>query len=513
MTAKGAVACGHPVTRDAAAAMLAADGNAFDAAAAGLWAACVAEPVLASPGGGGFLLAQPRDGAARVYDFFAHTPRHRLPFGDSDFYPIVADFGAAQQEFHIGLGAAATPGTVAGVFAFQQALGRMPMADVVAPAVRAAREGVTVNRLQAYIADVVAPILESTPEARALFAPEGRPMAVDDVHRVPALADFLETLAIEGPDLFYRGEVAAAIDAACRAGGGHLRREDLSHYRVEQREPLAVDYGGRRVLTNAAPASGGVLVAFALEVLSGLARGDEPTGPQEAVRTADALAAAGAARAEAGLDLGVDTDRARELLDPATVARYRAQVAGHPPANRGTTHISVTDSAGRTAALSTSNGEGCGWIAPEAGFMLNNILGEADLQPRGFSQWPEDVRPTSMMAPTIVTGDDGTTLALGSGGSNRIRSAIMQVLAGALEHGLALPDALDRPRLHVEGRRLEIEGGFPEASIAALAERWPDHCAWPERNLFFGGAHAVAAGPHGFDGAGDPRRGGAASVV
>ncbi len=513
MTAKGAVACGHPVTRDAAAAMLEADGNAFDAAAAGLWAACVAEPVLASPGGGGFLLAQPRDGAARVYDFFAHTPRRRLPLDASDFYPIVADFGTAQQEFHIGLGSAATPGTVAGVFAFQQALGRMPMSEVVAPAVRAAREGVTVNRLQAYIAEVVAPILESTPEARALFAPAGRTMAVDDVHRVPALADLLETLAIEGPDLFYRGEIAAAVDAACRAGGGHLRRDDLGEYQVEQREPLAIDYGGQRVLTNAPPASGGVLVAFALNVLSGLPRGDDPTGPQEAVRTADALAAAGAARAEAGLDQGVDASGARALLDPETVARYRAQVAAHPPANRGTTHISVTDRDGRTAALSTSNGEGCGWIVPEAGFMLNNILGEADLQPHGFGQWPEDTRPTSMMAPTIVSGADGATLAVGSGGSNRIRSAIMQVLAGSLEHGLALADALDRPRLHVEGSRLEIEGGFPGDAIAALAARWPDHCAWPERNLFFGGAHAVAAGPRGFDGAGDPRRGGAASII
>jgi gamma-glutamyltranspeptidase/glutathione hydrolase len=142
------------------------------------------------------------------------------------------------------------------------------------------------------------------------------------------------------------------------------------------------------------------------------------------------------------------------------------------------------------------------------------MLGEADLQPRGFGRWPTDVRLTSMMAPTLVLSADGRRVAaLGSGGSNRIRSALLQVLAGHLEHGLGLEAAIARPRLHVEGERLEIEGGFSEEAVAALARRWPEHCAWPGRNLFFGGAHAVAAGPRGFDGAGDPRRGGVAAVI
>lgn len=510
---QGAVACGHPVTRDAAGAVLAAGGNAFDAVAAALWTACVAEPVLASPGGGGFLLARPVEGDPRVYDFFTHTPRRRLPPEDADFREIIADFGTTQQAFHIGLGSAATPGIVAGGFAFQAELGRMPLHDIMAPAVEAARGGVSVNRMQAYISTVVEPILQATPEARALFAPDGAVIPEGGVHRPVELGDFLETLAIEGVDLFYEGEVAAAIEAASISGGGHLRRDDFSAYRVERRRPLGLDYRGHRIWTNPPPATGGALIAFGLAVLAEETPPADPFGPGEAERMATALAVTRDARLREGLDDGIDDARAARLLDPEIVARYRAAISGHPPARRGTTHISVIDAAGNAAALTVSNGEGCGWIVPGTGFMLNNMLGEADLQPRGFGRWPTDVRLTSMMAPTLI--DDaraGRLVALGSGGSNRIRSAILQVLTGMLDHGLPLEAAVERPRLHVEGERLEIEGGFDEAVIDRLARQWPQHCAWPDRNMFFGGAHAVEVTPDGFSGAGDPRRGGVAGL-
>ncbi len=151
---------------------------------------------------------------------------------------------------------------------------------------------------------------------------------------------------------------------------------------------------------------------------------------------------------------------------------------------------------------------------PGTGFMLNNMLGEADLQPRGFGQWPTATRLTSMMAPTLVSDrSGGELLALGSGGSNRIRSALLQVLVAHLDGGLALEAAVERPRLHLEGQCLEIEGGFASDTVEALQRQWPEHRVWPDRNLFFGGAHAVAAGRGGFTGAGDPRRGGVATVV
>lgn len=510
----GAIACGHPQTLAAAQEMLRAGGNAFDAAAAGLWTACITEPVLASPGGGGFLLAQPAGGAPRVYDFFAHTPQQPCAAADVDFRPIEVDFGTTRQEFHVGLGAAATPGMVAGLFAFQNELGRMPTREPLVPAIEAARDGVAVNELQGYICQVVAPILQATASAQSLFARGDGVMGEGDYHQPRALGDFLEALGHEGPDLFYRGEVAATIAAACAQGGGHLRRCDLADYRVVRREPLALDYRGRRLWTNPPPASGGLLVAFGLAVLAETAAPADPEGAAAALRLAEALAATREARLREPIDDRVDTATAERVLQAETIARYRAAVADHAPAYRGTTHISVLDAAGNAAAATVSNGEGCGWIVPDTGMMLNNMLGEADLQPRGFGRWPADTRLTSMMAPTLVAEHRGDgMLALGSGGSNRIRSALLQVLAGRLEGGCSLAAAVERPRLHLEGERLEIEGGLRSDAIEALQQAWPEHCVWPQRNMFFGGAHAVEHAQGLFDGAGDPRRGGIAAVI
>lgn len=510
----GAVACGHPVTRDACVATLRAGGNAFDAAAAGLWAACVAEPLLASLGGGGFLLARPQTEEARLYDFFAHTPRRRHPPEGLDFREILVDFGTAQQPFHIGLGAAATPGTVAGLFQFHRDLGRLPVEEIVAPAVAAARQGVLVTSMQAYLARVLTPILNATADARATFVPGETGMSEGVVHTQPELADLIEALSREGPELFYQGEVARAVDEACRAGGGHLRREDFTAYRVVRRRPLEVGYRGRRILTNPPPASGGLLIAFGLRVLAGIPSGPDPDGPVEAHRLSMALAAMRDVRTGEGLEEDVDREQAAGVLTPETVDRYRAQVAGHPPSRRGTTHLSVIDGEGNAASLSISNGEGCGWMIPGTGVMLNNVLGESDLQPRGFGRWPPDTRLTSMMAPTLVEDREASRLlALGSGGSNRIRSAILQVLTGMLDLGLPLEAAIARSRLHVEGPRLEIEGGFGEEVVRALIRHWPDHRVWAETNLFFGGVHGAESRGREFGGAGDPRRGGVAAVV
>ncbi len=512
--ARGAVACGHPVTRDAMMQVLNAGGNAFDAAAAGLWAACVAEPLLSSLGGGGFLLARPADEEARLYDFFAQTPRRRTPSDALDFREIMVDFGTARQPFHIGLGAAATPGTVAGLFGFHSDLGRLSMDEVASPALAAARDGVEVTSMQAYLARVLTPILDDTPEARATFVPGDTGMSEQTVHTQPELAEFIEALIRHGPDLFYRGEMADAVDEACRHGGGHLRRKDFEAYRVLRRRPLKVEYEGRRILTNPPPASGGLLVAFGLRVLAAMAPGPDPYGPGEARRLALALAAIRDVRAGADLEEDVDLEKAARVLSPETVERYRAQVASHPPSYRGTTHLSVIDGDGNAASLSVSNGEGCGWMIPNTGVMLNNVLGESDLQPRGFGRWPLDTRLTSMMAPTLVENrEQNHLLALGSGGSKRIRSAILQVLAGVLDLGLTLEAAVARPRLHLEGSRLEIEGGFSEEVIGALGRRWPDPGVWAEQNLFFGGVHAAERRGREFGGAGDPRRGGVAGVI
>ena len=141
--------------------------------------------------------------------------------------------------------------------------------------------------------------------------------------------------------------------------------------------------------------------------------------------------------------------------------------------------------------------------------MLNNMLGEEDLHPAGFNRWKEGARLASMMSPAVAETPDGTRFALGSGGSNRIRSAVTQVLVNLCDFGMSPGAAVTAPRIHLEGPLLSIEPGIPEPSVAALDHAVPSSHHWPEQNLFFGGVHTVSVG-HGneFDGAGDPRRGG-----
>ena len=182
--------------------------------------------------------------------------------------------------------------------------------------------------------------------------------------------------------------------------------------------------------------------------------------------------------------------------------------------SRGTTHISVADSQGNLASLTVSNGEGCSYVLPGTGIMLNNMLGEEDLNPGGFHQWKEGCRLASMMSPAVAERADGTRLALGSGGSNRIRSAITQVLNNLLDFELSLEKALSAPRIHLENNMLSFEEGFSKKAMQALKASAPKTHEWVGKNLFFGGVHIVTASQDGhFDGAGDPRRGGAVAFA
>ena len=199
---KGAVAAGDLNTAQAAADVLKAGGNAFDAVVAALFASTVAEPVLSSLGGGGFLLAHPAGGKPMVYDFFAHTPVRKK--SEVDFYPVLADFGTVTQEFHIGLGAMATPGVVRGAFEVIRDLGTLSVRDLMAPAQALARGGFRVSPLQAYILDVVGPIYRATASCRAQYASPAdldKLIGAGEHLRLVDSADFLDALAQEGDDL------------------------------------------------------------------------------------------------------------------------------------------------------------------------------------------------------------------------------------------------------------------------------------------------------------------------
>jgi gamma-glutamyltranspeptidase / glutathione hydrolase len=472
-TAIPAVAAGHPVTLEAAAGALRAGGNAFDAAVAAGFAASVAEPVLSSLGGGGFLLARTAGGDEILFDFFVDSPGRGVPEQvEPQLTPVTLAFGAADQVFHVGHGSVAVPGCLAGYLHLHRRLGRLDLATLVAPAARAAREGIVLGPDQAAVARLVDPILSLTAAGRARFHPGGAPLAPDATVRDEPLAALLDDVGAGRVTSFGDAEVAATIERRSREAGGLLTVADLAAYQVHERDPLRLRYRDALLTTNPPPSSGATLIARALAALE--AGGDPaPSGtPAELVRRADALAA----------------------------------MSHRPPAaSRGTTHVSVVDAEGNLAAMTTSNGSGSGVHLGDTGVLANNIMGEEDLHPDGLRRLPAGRRIGSMMAPSILDRSGRPTVALGSGGSERIRSAIGQVVAQLVDHDASLAAAVEAPRIHLDpSGTVQVEPGFAHAAVEALAARRPVN-AWSVTDLYFGGVHAVATdGQH----AGDPRRGG-----
>lgn len=509
MNRRGAIASGHELTSAAAEEILLDGGNAFDAIIAAHFTACVVEPVLTSLGAGGYMLAEPGGSSCRVYDFFTQTPQQKRDQG-LDFYPISADFGPTRQEFHIGRGSVAVPGCVRGMFEVHRDLGSLPMRRLIEPAVRHATKGVTLNTMQASILEIVSPIYLASSAVVEVYGSRlqpGKTLQEGETFRQTQLAATLEALAAEGDRLFYEGDIAAMIAGQC-AQGGLLTRADLAAYRVERREPLRINYRDAELLINPPPSSGGILIGFALALLDQLPPG-EPTCPDRVGRLAEVMAVTNKARVEALADRG---NLLEHLLDPELLERYRREVMEHPYCSRGTTHISVVDGEGNLASMTVSNGEGCGELLGDTGIMLNNVLGEEDLNPGGFFRWQPGTRMTSMMAPAILHTPRGRAV-LGSGGSNRLRTAILQVILNLVDHGMSIEAAVAAPRVHMEHGTLNLEPGAVRGSLDGLQSELGDLRPWPDRNLFFGGVHSVWLTGDEYHAAGDPRRGGRGLVV
>lgn len=510
---RGIVAAGHEVTAGAAIEVIRAGGNAFDGALAALFASCVAEPVLASLGGGGFLMARSGDATPLLYDFFVQTPKQRPPLDSLDFYPIMADFGTAQQEFHIGMGSSATPGAIKGLFEIHRDLCRMPLREIIQPACEAARNGIRVNAFQHYISDIVSPIIYSSPQALALHESPLRPGEIaqeNELLRNPEMADGFDILAREGEALFYRGEMGRMLTDACRERGGCLTPADLEAYRVERRAPLTLHYHDAHLYTNPPPSVGGILIAFTLALLEPEKLGKNTVnGGQHLRRVGRAMKLTQALRRSRDIDSDSGGVADPAILDPQLLERYRQAMAEHHSFSRGTTQISIADDEGNTASMTLSNGEGSGYVIPGCGIMMNNMLGEEDLNPGGFHRWPVDRRIASMMSPSLLTTGSGDIIVLGSGGSNRIRSAIMQVLINLVDFGMSIEQAVEQPRMHLEGDLMNIESGPADNVVRELREDFEKLHLWPGKNLFFGGAHTVKRGVDGtLSGCGDSRRGG-----
>jgi gamma-glutamyltranspeptidase/glutathione hydrolase len=399
----------------------------------------------------------------------------RAPLG-----AIVIDFGDAVQAFHIGPSSCGVYGMPAGVAAAASRFGSMALEQLAQPAIALARDGVKVNRQQAYLWELLAPIVTATPEIQARYCPEGRVPKEGDHLRDPELADGIARLAADGAAPFYSGDIGAAVSDWVMRRGGTLTREDLAAYETVPREPVRVSYRGREVLTNPPPSAGGILIAYALALL------ERTEGPPTVAAIVDAMVAAQAERTPEFLE---------GLAAPGFLDRFMASRLG------STTHVSVLDADGWACAVTTTNGEGSGVAVPGTGMHVNNMMGEQDLSPLGWFTHPPGRRLPSMMAPTVVLDHGVPELALGSAGSNRIRSAILQVIVNVLDRGLDAQAAVDAPRVHFEDGTVYAEPGVDTAGVSYTV-------AWfRERNLFFGGCHVAER--RGFTGGGDPRRGGA----
>ncbi|MCP4500395.1 MAG: gamma-glutamyltransferase [Deltaproteobacteria bacterium] len=491
------IATGHPEVSAVAKHLLDEGGNAFDAVVGAGFMSALAEPALTSLGGGGFCLTHQAHGDTKIFDFFCDTPGLKGQHsGEPHFEEVAIHFPGAVQHFHIGRASIAVPGMIKGLLHLHKKLGKLPLDVVLAPAIAGYREGLVMNAYQARLLSLLEPILRLTKESEAFYAPRGHLLKEGEVTKSPQTAELLERLVHEGAAAFYEGPLAEVMPADCLAGQGFLTREDLRAYDVVIREPHRVAFRGHQVLTNPAPSLGGSLIALGLHLY------------KNADLSSCSFQDSSHVRALLGVMVEVDALRKRGILCKEDLKNPLEAAARALPAHvfsRGTTHMSIADKDGNMASMTTSNGEGSGVMVPGTGIMLNNMMGEDDLHPEGFHSCPAGVRVSSMMSPTLLLDEEGTPkMLLGSGGSKRIRTAILQVLTHVVDFNKELNEAVDAPRLHWDGEVAQLEPGFDDDAKAALAKMQSCN-EWQDRDVYFGGVHALIPGK---EAAGDPRRGG-----
>ncbi len=483
-----AIASAHPLATAAGHEILARGGNAFDAAVAVAAALAVVEPYGSGLGGGGFwLLHREADGFETMVD-----ARERAPLAASANMYLDASGNPVPRRSLDGALAAAVPGTPAALVQVARKYGRLPLAQSLAPAVRLAREGFAVTQLYRKWVQRRLAALGATPAAARAFLHRGEAPPLGHVIRQHELADVLARLGNDQGEDFYRGNTARLLVAGVRAGGGIWTREDLAQYRVVERAPVRVTYGGMRVTAAALPSAGGVVLGQMLGVLAGF----DLDGLDKAARTEALLGAMYLAYRERAFHLGdpdfVTVDVAR-LLDPAHLGSLRqelrsgkAGVAAPVPARESganTTHFSIIDREGNRVAVTLSlNGPfGSGFVPPGTGVLLNNEMDDFSIKPGTPNLYglvgstanaiAPGKRPLSSMTPAFLETDDAVVV-LGTPGGSRI---ITMVLLAALEvaHGRGDPSTwVALPRFHHQypSDRVEYEpGALTPDDVLALA--------------------------------------------
>jgi gamma-glutamyltranspeptidase / glutathione hydrolase len=472
-------------------------GNAVDACLASAVMAWVAEPFMASVAGGGFIAIRTPDGTVEVIDgnsAMPYTPPEAPGQGlDRIFAPDYSD----GLWTCVGPGSVAVPGILAAVRLAWERHGRVEWRDLFTDAIAAAREGIAFPRTSAYYLSATwKEIWALFGSARAQFAPDGDPLPEGALLRQEALAGSLEAIAEGGPQVFYSGLLADAIGTSIRTEGGFLTASDLGRYEAVVRTPVSTKAFGWRVDSNPPPTVGGAVLTHMLALLEETDLGD-PVARLNAIVEAQRAAT------------GYRRERFHDPADIAGAMEDAAERLQRPTRSADTTHTSSADADGYICSLTESSGYGSGIIVD--GVLLNNTLGEEELNPTGLHRLPPGTRCQSNMTPTIATGP-GRIVGLGSPGAARIVGAIAQVLIRLAVDGDSLEDAVAAPRAHLDpraqGETLCYEPGLPGDHLDFI------HRPYDEPHMYFGAVQAASVTPDGrIDAAHDPRRSGAHRLV
>jgi len=407
--------------------------------------------------------------------------------------------------------------------------GRLPLSELLEPAIQLAENGHGLAKFQAETCALLEPIYTHTPTMREIFSREGRIVRTGEKIYIPHMVKTLRALAEEGEELVRSGHLAQAIVKDQHENGGLLTSDDLSIYEVRSNEPIRFSYREYEILFPPPSSSGGPLTAFTLKLLSYFDVPSLQHGSVDHLRLLFEVMAA-TTRARPFWDRASDELPLNEAVTyffgdqfvshyvdevkAGLTGRSQLPILSEPITHPDTSHLSVIDSDGLAVSLTTTAGESAGYVVPNTGFIPNNILGEADLHPSGFHKLPAGKRINTMMTPSIVLLDGKIRLVVGSGGSVRIRSAILQVLSNLLDFKMRLVDAVNDPRVHLENGVLQCELGVDPGAMRRLEDMEYPVNRWDRKSIYFGGAHSVSRTVAGkIVGAGDDRRGGSVAVV
>jgi gamma-glutamyltranspeptidase/glutathione hydrolase len=502
-----AVAAPSPASAKAGLDIARAGGSAVDAAIAAMVVAMSTEPGIVSALGGGFVTVFPPNGEPEVIDGNVEMPGRGLPVQrlGTGLREIQTTYGGGVT-VQAGLGSVATPGSFAALGEAHRRHGRLPWAEVLAPAVAVLREGYCLGGAAAsYLAITGTTVFGWDRQTAALVLDaDGRPRRAGDLIRNPALADSLDVIAHRGARELYHGELAHLIADDMAERGGLVTAADLAAYRPVVRPALRLQFGPWSLATNPPPSIGGTLLTVMLgELAARTGRGwVDVIEIQQRVLT----------YRQRVHDFSEDLEEDGYTL----LERVATHGLAGLPTSASTAHVSVVDADGFACAITASAGYGSGATVPGTGLMLNNCLGEPELNRRGVHALPSGTRLASNMAPTVGRASDGATLAIGSPGADRITTALMLVLGRYCLMDVPLAEAIERPRLHVkvvDGQHCRVEYEQDEQMARAAAESGLEVTVHPPCSMYFGGVGAAHRDRHGaLSAAADPRRESATAV-